>query len=157
MPPKLLVDLEAYDFENPQYTTEQVREFIPQRYEMQQLDAVVKFDPEHKIAVGYKSVGDDEFWVRGHIPGRPLLPGVLMIEAAAQLSTFYHKKSITDERFLGFAALDGVKFRGQVVPGDRLDLIVINTELKTRRAVFQSQGVVRGKLVFEGVIVGMPV
>lgn len=157
MPPKILVDLDACDFDNPKFNAEAVREYIPQRYEMQHLDAVVEFDTERRIAVGYKAVGDDEFWVRGHIPERPLLPGVLIIEAAAQLSTFYYKKVVTDDRFLGFASLDDVKFRGQVVPGDRLDLIVLNTELKTRRAVFQSQGVVRGKLIFEGVIVGMPV
>jgi len=157
MPPKIMVDLEQFDFENPQYDSEKVREYIPQRFEMQHLDVVIDFNSETHIAVGCKYVGDDEFWVRGHIPGRPLLPGVIMIEAAAQLSTFCYKMTVDDDRFLGFAALEDVKFRGQVVPGDRLDLVVLTREIKPRRAVFQAQGIVRGKLVFEGTIVGMPV
>ena len=157
MPAQILADLSLYDFSRPQFPIEEVRKYVPQRYEMEMLSAVVAFEPDKKIAVGYKAVSPDEFWVRGHIPGRPLMPGVLMIEAAAQLSTFYYKFATKDERFLGFGALDGVKFRGQVLPNDRLDLVVLNTELRPRRAVFQAQGVVCGRLVFEGVITGMPV
>jgi 3-hydroxyacyl-[acyl-carrier-protein] dehydratase len=157
MPPQIFADLSAYDFSRPQFSIEEVRKYVPQRYEMEMLSAVVAFEPDKKIAVGCKTVSGDEFWVRGHIPGRPLLPGVLMIEAAAQLSTFYYKFATRDDRFLGFGALDGVKFRAQVLPGDRLDIIVLNTDLRPRCAVFQAQGVVAGRLVFEGVITGMPV
>ncbi|MBI5677615.1 MAG: beta-hydroxyacyl-ACP dehydratase [Planctomycetes bacterium] len=118
---------------------------------------MVKFDPEQGIIVGYKDVSSNEFWVRGHIPGRPLMPGVLMLEAAAQLCTYYYKKTTQDDRFLGFGGIDKVKFRGKVVPGDRLILIAKNRELRARRAIFDTQGVVDGKLVFEGVIIGMVV
>jgi 3-hydroxyacyl-[acyl-carrier-protein] dehydratase len=85
------------------------------------------------------------------------MPGVLMLEAAAQLCTYYYKKITQDERFLGFGGIDKVKFRGKVVPGDKLILIAKNIELRSRRAIFDTQGVVDGKLVFEGVIIGMVV
>ena len=66
----------------------------------------------------------DEFWVRGHMPGFPLLPGVLMCEAAAQLGAYYLcAYRPFDGDFLGFGGMDNVRFRGKVSPGDRLVLI----------------------------------
>lgn len=153
----LLVDLSALDLNKPVITIEDIRTVIPHRYEMEQLSGIIQFDPEQKIIIGYKDVSSDEFWVRGHIPGRPLMPGVLMLEAAAQLCTYYYKMATKDDRFLGFGGIDKVKFRGKVVPGDKLILIAKNNELRSRRAVFDTQGVVGGKLVFEAVIIGMVV
>jgi len=107
--------------------------------------------------VAFKDVREDEFWVRGHIPGRPLLPGVLMIEAAAQMCSLYYKVVQKDERFLGFGGVDGVKFRGQVAPGERLILLGKAVEIRGRRAVFDTQGIVGERLVFEARITGMPI
>lgn len=157
MPQDILVDLSNLDLNKPIMDIEAIRAVIPHRYEMEQLNGIVKFDPENKIIIGYKDVSVREFWVRGHIPGRPLMPGVLMLEAAAQLCTYYYKKTIQDDRFLGFGGIDRVKFRGKVIPGDKLILIAKNKELRSRRAIFDTQGVVDGKLVFEGVIIGMVV
>ncbi len=157
MAPQLLADLTGIDFNKPVFTKEEIRTINPHRYEMEQLSGIVKFDPENKIIIGYRDVAQDEFWIRGHIPGRPLMPGVLIVEAAAQLCTFYYKKCIPDDRFLGFGGVDKVKFRGTVLPGNRLILIAKNLELRPRRATFDCQGVVDGKLVFEGVIIGMAV
>src|SRR5574337_2071294 len=155
MPQDILIDLNSLDLNKPQVDIEAIRAVIPHRYEMEQLNGIIKFDPEQGIIVGYKDVSPNEFWVRGHIPGRPLMPGVLMLEAAAQLCTYYYKKTIQDDRFLGFGGIDKVKFRGKVVPGDKLIIIAKNKELRSRRAIFDTQGVVDGKLVFEGVIIGM--
>jgi len=105
--------------------------------------------------IGFKDVRDDEFWVRGHIPGRPLFPGVLMCEAAAQLCSYYYRRYGGSNRFVGFGGMDKVKFRGQVVPGDRLILLARVIRLGTRRAVFEVQGIVDGRVVFEGVVTGM--
>ena len=157
MPQRFLVDINEIDTSKVVDDIEGIRAVNPHRHEMEQLDGICRFDPENKIIIGYKDVGNDEFWIRGHIPGRPLLPGVLMIEAAAQLCTYYYKKTLQDDRFLGFGGIDSVKFRGKVLPGDRLILIAKNTELRPRRAIFDAQGVTNNKLVFEGVIIGMVV
>ncbi len=157
MPQGILTDLNNLDFNKPIVDIGAIRTVIPHRYEMEQLSGIVKFDPENKIIIGYKDIYPNEFWVRGHIPGRPLMPGVLMLEAAAQLCTYYYKKTMQDDRFLGFGGIDKVKFRGKVIPGDKLILIAKNNELRSRRAIFDTQGVVDGKLVFEGVIIGMVV
>lgn len=153
----LIVDLAAIDLSQTEFGIDAIREVNAQRYEMEQLSGIVRYAPEEDYLVAYKDVTDEEFWVRGHIPGRPLMPGVIMLEAAAQACTFYFKKVTGTEAFLGFAGMDDVKFRGSVTPGDRLYIIVKNLELRKRRAIFQTQGVLGDKIVFEAVIIGMPV
>ena len=157
MAPRLLVDLATLDLDRIVIPIEEIRRLNPHRYEMEQLTAVIHLDPETGRIAAVKDVRDDEFWVRGHIPGRPLLPGVLMIEAAAQMCSVYFKKVSEDTRFLGFGGVDAVKFRGQVVPGDRLLLLGRAVEIRRRRAVFDTQGVVGDRLVFEARITGMPI
>ena len=155
MPPRILYDIDQLDFAKPQYTLEDIRNTIPQRYEFEQLTAIVKLFPEDHLVVGYKDVCEDEFWVRGHVPGRPVLPGVLMIEAAAQLCTFHQMNFFGSSRFFAFGGADKVKFRGSVLPGARLILLSKGIRLHPHRSVFYNQGVVEGKLVFECEILGI--
>jgi 3-hydroxyacyl-[acyl-carrier-protein] dehydratase len=157
MAPPLLVDLSKIDLGRVLMTVDEIRQYNPHRYEMEMLSGVLHLDPAAGQIVAFKDVRADEFWVRGHIPGRPLLPGVLMIEAAAQMSSLYYKRVLEDPRFLGFGGVDGVKFRGQVVPGERLLLLGKAVEIRNRRAVFDTQGVVGDRLVFEARITGMPI
>jgi 3-hydroxyacyl-[acyl-carrier-protein] dehydratase len=155
---EFLVDLSKIDVERVVVDLEGIRRCIPQRHEMEQLDAIVRFDPTERLIVGYKDVRSDEFWVRGHIPGRPLFPGVLMLEAAAQLSSVYIGLALEKkDLFIGFGAADRVKFRGTVAPGDRFLLIGKCQALRTRAAVFDVQGFVGGKLVFEARVTGVQV
>jgi len=83
MPPPLLIDLDKIDLDDLVFGVDDIERINPHRYEMRQLDGVIWHDPETAAVVGFKDVTPDEFWVRGHIPGRPLMPGVIMIEAAA--------------------------------------------------------------------------
>ena len=154
---EFLVDISGINFDHLEMGIEEIRRYNPQRFEMEQLDGVLVLDRENGTAVAYKDVREDSFWIRGHIPGRPLLPGVLMIESAAQLCSLYYKIVTGDKRFLGFGGVDAVKFRGAVVPGDRLIITARIVELRSRKAVFDTQGAVGERIVFEGRVTGMPV
>ena len=157
MPPPLLLDLEKIDLEQVIYDVDGIEKVNPHRYEMRMLDGIVHFDAEAGAAVGFKEITENEFWVRGHIPSRPLMPGVLMIEAAAQLASFCAIKITQEERFVGFGGIEDVKFRGQVVPTCRLYLLGKFTERRSRRFKFAAQGLVNGQLVFHATIIGMPI
>ena len=89
MPPAPLVDPAAIDTSRVLVDREGIGRCNPQRFEMEQLTAIVHLDLENKLVIGYKDVKPDEFWVRGHMPDYPLMPGVLICEAAAQLSSFF--------------------------------------------------------------------
>ncbi|MFP4176882.1 MAG: 3-hydroxyacyl-ACP dehydratase FabZ family protein [Planctomycetota bacterium] len=156
MPPKQLVDLDSLDLDSREAGVEDIRRYNPQRYEFEQLDGILHYDPDEEVVVGLKEVGEDEFWVRGHIPERPLLPGVLMCEAAAQLCSYYYKRATETERFVGFGGLDDVKFRAAVEPGDRLILVAKVQRISRRHCVMDCQGFVGDRMVFQGTITGVP-
>ena len=88
MPPTLLTDLTKIDLDQVLFDRNHVESVNPHRYEMQHLDGIIHFDPQAGVIVGFKNVTEDEFWIRGHIPNRPIMPGVIMIEAAAQLVSY---------------------------------------------------------------------
>ncbi|AQT68557.1 3-hydroxyacyl-[acyl-carrier-protein] dehydratase FabZ [Anaerohalosphaera lusitana] len=155
--PELLFDISDIDLDNIEFGREQIAEVNPQSYEMEQLDAIVWYDKDSMRAIGYKDITENEFWVRGHIPGRPIMPGVIMIEAAAQLSSFYMKRIHGLEGFIGFSGIDKTKFRGTVVPGDRLYMLGHIHKVRSRQFSAMVQGVVNGKIVFDTVVSGMKV
>ncbi len=157
MAPPLLVDLSQIDLNARIADAAQIESMIPQRGDMRHLDGIIWANADHTATVGYKDVRHDEFWVPGHIPGRPLLPGVIMIEAAAQLAAYLMKLRLPNVGFVGFVGCDSVKFRGQVVPGQRLLLIGKEVQFKPRRVICDAQGIVDGNLVFEARITGMPI
>lgn len=156
MPPPLLVDINEIDLDNIVFDIEAIEAVNPHRHEMRLLDGIVYFDKKDGTIVGLKNVRQDEFWVRGHIPGRPLMPGVLMVEAAAQLASFSAQKIRDISGFVGFGGIEKVKFRIAATPGCKLYLLGKFIEIRRRRFVFEAQGIIDGKLAFEGRIIGMP-
>jgi 3-hydroxyacyl-[acyl-carrier-protein] dehydratase len=159
MPSTPLIDLARIDPSRVVADLEVIRLANPQRFEMEQLSRIVYVDDAAGEVAGVLDVPDDPWWARGHIPDRPLMPGVLMIEAAAQLCSYFIRR-IYDPvayagRFFGFGGIDAVKFRGTVFPGQSLLILGKQVEIRPRRAVFETQGYVDGKMVFEATITGM--
>ncbi len=112
---------------------EEIRRRNRQRFEMEQLTAICYEDPQRHICAGYKDLGPDEFWARGHFPGMPLMPGVIMCEAAAQLASYYTQRHGLMAGIVGFGGLEEVRFRDVVRPGDRF--VIVARLLKIRRAL----------------------
>lgn len=158
MAPQLLFDISDLAHHQVLHGPEYIESFNPHRGCMRMLDGILweEILPMPR-ALGYKDIQDDEFWVPGHIPGRPVFPGVLMIEAAAQFASYLTMRRFEKVEFIGFAGVTDVKFRGQVKPGDRFHLLIEGTNMKPRRSICKAQGVVNGQLVFEGIITGMPI
>ncbi|MBX6315291.1 MAG: beta-hydroxyacyl-ACP dehydratase [Isosphaeraceae bacterium] len=157
MPPVALIDPATIDTSHILYDLEGIRQGNPQRFEMEQLSAIVHLDREAHLIIGYKDVRPDEFWVRGHMPDYPLMPGVLICEAAAQLCSFYcHVIHLIDEGFLGFGGMEDVRFRGQVRPGDRLVMVGKAGRVNRRQTIFDTQGFVGTNMVYHGRIIGVP-
>jgi 3-hydroxyacyl-[acyl-carrier-protein] dehydratase len=157
MPPALILDLSQIDLNALAFDKEAIFKHNPQRFEMQHLDGIIMLDKEKNVIVGYKDVTDNEFWVRGHIPGRPLMPGVIMIEAAAQLTSFFYKEVTGYNGFVGFAGISEASFRSTVAPGKRLYMVAKGVKIRSRLFVCQVQGIADGNLVFDTTISGAPV
>jgi 3-hydroxyacyl-[acyl-carrier-protein] dehydratase len=153
----LILDFSEYDVNRVLADQEEIRRYNLQRFEMEQLTAVVFADVDRGICVGFKDITDDEFWVRGHMPNVPIMPGVMMCETAAQLSSYFAQKyDLLGCNVVGFGGLEEVRFRGTVVPGDRL--VVVVERLKVRRNAMilcRFQGFVRETLVVEGKLMGI--
>jgi 3-hydroxyacyl-[acyl-carrier-protein] dehydratase len=154
---ELILEFSEYDLNNVVADIEQIRRINPQRYEMEQLTAIVLEDGERRLGVGYKDVTDQEFWCRGHMPGMPLMPGVIMAEAAAQLCAYVSQRyDLTGAEMVGLGGMDEIRFRDPVRPGDRL--VIVAQLVKVRRnALFicEFQGFVRQVMVVEGKIRGI--
>ena len=123
---------------------QRILSILPHRYPFLLVDRVVECVPGSHIKA-YKNVSVNEPFFQGHFPGVPIMPGVLILEALAQTGGLL---AAADKLFL-FTGLDGVKFRRQVVPGDRLDLECSNMRMKLKLCKMEARAFVDGKLAAE--------
>lgn len=155
MASELLIDLNEIDLTQICINSDELGNYISQEGDMRQLDHIVWVNDAKTICIAVKKVRDDEFWVPGHLPGHPLLPGVMMIEAAGQNSSVMYRNKTGLDQFMGFVRCDDAVFRAQVVPGDTLYIISKEIEHTRRRFITLNQGILDNKLVFEAKITGM--
>jgi 3-hydroxyacyl-[acyl-carrier-protein] dehydratase len=158
MPPPLILDPKSLDLSRVIADQEAIRRANAHRGHMEQLTAVVYMDTKEHIIAGYKDVRPDEFWVDGHFPNYPVLPGVIQCEAAAQLLSYYAVvNNVSPGALLGLGGLDVARFRGPVRPGDRLVIIGKGVRVHRRQTLFNAQGFVDNELVFECQVMGVPI
>lgn len=133
---------------------ERILSLLHHRYPFLLVDRVVECEPAKRI-MAYKNVTCNEPFFQGHFPGVPIMPGVLILEALAQagglLAASSLEGTLQGKLFL-FTGLDGVKFRRQVVPGDRLDLECFDLRMKLRMCKLSARASVDGKLACEATI-----
>ena len=132
---------------------------LPHRYPFVLVDRIIEIDGEHKI-VGVKNVSINEYFFQGHFPNRPVMPGVLICEALAQVGAIFAHNARggrDGDKIFVLTGLDKVKFKRPVEPGDQLRLEM--TCLKRRGSFWRMLGVatVDGKLVAQAEISAMEI
>jgi 3-hydroxyacyl-[acyl-carrier-protein] dehydratase len=128
----------------------EIQRIIPHRYPFLLVDAVVELEPGKRI-VGIKNVTINEPFFAGHFPGTPVMPGVLIIEAMAQVGAILVLKDLPDreKKLLYFAGIDQVRFRQPVLPGNQLKLVVEILKLRPRYGKLKGEAYVGEILVAE--------
>lgn len=131
---------------------QEVQQLLPHRYPFLLLDRVTEYKPGVCVS-GIKNVTANEPFFQGHFPGRPVFPGVLMLEALAQLGVIYAKMETKQwDVLVVFAGCEDIKFRQMVLPGDVLEMNM--TYLARKLGVWKMRGTITvdGKPVMEGTL-----
>lgn len=136
-------------------SVEGIRKIIPHRYPFLLVDRLIEFE-DGKGAVGIKNVTVNEPFFTGHFPDRPIMPGVLIIEALAQMGVLYAKLSSMNPKnensLVVFSGCESVRFRRQVVPGDTLRLEVDFLKKRFTHWKIQTRALVDGEIAVEGIL-----
>lgn len=158
----LLLDLTGIDLSRRIVDRQGLERINPHRHEMALLDAIVWHSQDFKQGVGVWNVGEDEFWVRGHFPGKPMLPGVLQIESGAQLGVFTYNSRFPEPRICAFTHITDVSYRNPVAPGDTFFLLSQELKCSGRRFTSHIQGAIitgndpaTARVSFDAIISGM--
>lgn len=130
----------------------EIQKLIPHRYPFLLVDKVIELE-EGKRAVGIKNVTANEPYFQGHFPGNPIMPGVLIVEAMAQVGLIAIKTLEENKDKLGvFAGIDGMRFKEQVRPGDTLKIEVELTAFKRGIGKADAVAYVEDKIAAKGKI-----
>ncbi len=138
-------------------SVERIMEMIPHRYPFLMIDKVIEMAPDH-YAIGVKNVSINEQFFIGHFPGKPVMPGVLIIEAMAQTSAVLVVETLgkaSEGKLVYFMSIDEARFRKPVVPGDSLHIRVDKQQSRRNVWKFACVATVDGVKVAEAVICAM--
>ena len=155
---RALLDLDSLDLSQDVMEDAEIRSMVPHAHEFQMIDGICHLDVEQGFIVGYKDWAEDAWWAKGHIPGRPLMPGVLMVEGCAQVATILMKKKEgwPAENFIGLGGLNNVRFRGQVVPPCRVHFVSMAAGRSSRKILkYPAQCFLDGKMVMQMELMGV--
>jgi len=136
-----------------EYNIEEILEILPQRHPFVFIDRVINLDPGKKVTA-LKNVNINESYFPGHFPGKPIMPGVLILESMAQAGAFLvlHDLVNPKEKGMLFSAIEKSKFRKQVVPGDQLIIKMELLKFRLGTAKIKGEAFVDDKLVTEAIL-----
>jgi UDP-3-O-[3-hydroxymyristoyl] N-acetylglucosamine deacetylase/3-hydroxyacyl-[acyl-carrier-protein] dehydratase len=143
-----------YETVNPVFDVKQIMNLMPHRYPFLLVDRITEVVPD-EYAIGIKNVTYNEPFFGGHFPGEPVMPGVLIIEAMAQVGGVMLMSVLEDpqDKLVYFVSIDKVKFRRPVVPGDQIVFKLTPIYFKRGMAKMRGEAIVAGQLVAEGELV----
>ncbi|MBL0926382.1 MAG: hypothetical protein IBJ11_01860 [Phycisphaerales bacterium] len=160
MPAELILDISGIDLKARPFGRGDIASYNPHRGALALLDAVVWHDETLDHGVAFLAVRPDAFWTSGHIPGHPIMPGVLLVEAGAQLASYMYYKRSKQTWFAGFTRIESAAFRGLVTPGNDLYILCRCIKYSLKHFVSDVQGILLGpdgapQVVFDANITGM--
>ena len=132
----------------------EIQSILPHRYPFLMVDRILEMEPGKK-AVGIKNITINEPFFTGHFPGNPIMPGVLIVEAMAQVAGIMAFRSGVEGDTVYFMSIERAKFRKPVVPGDQLRLVITTLQQRGNVWKFSGEAAVDGKVVAEAEFTAM--